>query len=156
MADVPVGGEAAVLELSRAFDAPRDLLWALFTEPHHVKQWWGPEGFTMPLYEADMRPGGKKLMHMQAPDGSVSPIEAVFEEVVPPERLVSFGVITFAGTPVFEARLSLTFEADGDRTIVHVRHELRKLVPSDRDPAADARAGWMQQLGRLDAYLATL
>lgn len=156
MTDVSALGDIGELKLTHVLNAPRELVWALFTEPHHVKQWWGPEGFTMPVYEADMRPGGKKLMHMQAPDGTISPIEAVFEEVVPPERLVTFGVITFAGTPVFEARLSLTFEADGDRTIVHVRHELRKLVPSDRDPAADAREGWMQQLGRLDAYLATL
>ncbi len=57
------------LVIKRTFDAPRDLLWKVWSDPVQAKNWWGPEGFTAPIVELDMRPGGKWRAMMRAPDG---------------------------------------------------------------------------------------
>ena len=44
--------------ITRTFNAPRELVWKMFTEPHHLMKWWGPKGFTTPVCEIDLRPGG--------------------------------------------------------------------------------------------------
>ena len=44
--------------ISRTFDAPRDRVWAAFTEAEHLSKWWGPKGFTMKTANVDLRPGG--------------------------------------------------------------------------------------------------
>ena len=120
------------------------------------QQWWGPDGFTTPVYETDLRPGGKAIVHMRAPDGTVFPTEGQFEEVVPPEKLVMFGVVSIAGSVAFEARTTVTFEADGDRTIVHVHQHYAKLTALGRGAVSGAREGWTQQFGKLEAYLGHL
>src|SRR5207244_6057570 len=73
--------------LTRMIDAPRALLWAAWTEPKHVAQWWGPHHFTNPVCEMDVRPGGKLMIHMKAPDGTVYPMPGTFTEVIKPQRL---------------------------------------------------------------------
>ncbi len=59
------------LVIEREFDAPRELLWKVWTEPDEVAKWWGPEGFTTPrdTIEIDLRPGGACKMTMVGPDG---------------------------------------------------------------------------------------
>ena len=80
--------EAAVIVMRRTFDAPRDVVWAAFTDPKHVAQWYGGHGFTNPVCEMDVRPGGRWRHVMRTPDGTEFPMEFVFLEVVKPERLV--------------------------------------------------------------------
>ena len=55
------GGASAppVLVIKRTFDAPRDLVWKVWSDPDQAKHWWGPKGFTLPFVEMDQRPGGK-------------------------------------------------------------------------------------------------
>ncbi len=50
--------EEQELVLTRVFDAPRELVFKVWTDPKHVAQWWGPHGFTNPVCELDLRPGG--------------------------------------------------------------------------------------------------
>ena len=77
------------IRLTRLFDAPRALVFEAMTKPEHVKQWWGclGEGYSVPVCEIDLRPGGKWRFANRHPHG-----EAVFygeyREIVPPERLV--------------------------------------------------------------------
>src|SRR3954464_649355 len=72
----------------RVFDAPRELVWKLWTDPHHVAQWWGPNGFTNTHREMDVRPGGVWRFVMHGPDGKDYDNKIVYQEVVKPERLV--------------------------------------------------------------------
>ena len=72
----------------REFDAPRDLVFSAFTDPKHLAQWWGPNGFTTTTSSFDMRPGGVWRFVMHGPDGRDYQNRITFEEVVPPERLV--------------------------------------------------------------------
>ena len=74
--------------ISRVLDAPRDLVWKCFTDPEHMKQWWGPKGVKIVKSEMDLRVGGTYHYGMQTPDGSVMWGKQVYREIVPTDRLV--------------------------------------------------------------------
>lgn len=86
--DPAVPLEHRELTLVRTYDAPRALVFAAFTDPGHLAQWWGPHGFTNPVCEFDHRPGGALRIDMRAPDGHVYPTRGEVLEINPPERLV--------------------------------------------------------------------
>jgi uncharacterized protein YndB with AHSA1/START domain len=76
--------------MTRVFEAPRSLVWDAHTQPEHVTQWMlGPEGWTMPVCEIDLRPGGAWHFVWRRSDGSELDMRGEYSEVVPPERLVS-------------------------------------------------------------------
>src|SRR5262245_61006115 len=72
----------------REFDAPRELVWTAWTDPKHLSQWWGPDGFTTTTSAFDMRPGGVWRFVMHGPDGRDYENRVTFDEIVKPERLV--------------------------------------------------------------------
>lgn len=74
--------------ISRVFDAPRERMWAVWTEVEHVKRWWGPKGFTVRHCAIDLRPGGKGLYCLVGPDGREMWGRFVYREIRKPERLV--------------------------------------------------------------------
>ena len=79
--------DAVVIE--RTFEAPVDLVWQMWTDPEHFKQWYGPQGFSVPVAEMDLRVGGKRLICMASPDGSMKMwTTGEYTEIVPKVRLV--------------------------------------------------------------------
>ena len=76
----PISETEVEVVLTRVFDAPRALVFKIWTEPHHLAKWWGPRDFTNPVCELDVRVGGKILIHMHAPDGTVYPMTGTFRE----------------------------------------------------------------------------
>ncbi len=77
------------IAMTRVFDAPRRLVWLAWTNPEHVPHWMlGPEGWTMPVCEIDLRPGGSWHFVWRREDGSEMGMTGVYQEIVPPERLV--------------------------------------------------------------------
>jgi uncharacterized protein YndB with AHSA1/START domain len=74
--------------ISRVFDAPRELVWKAFTEPEHMKQWWGPKGFRVQAAKMDFRPGGSYHYCMRSPDGHDMWGKFAYREITPPERIV--------------------------------------------------------------------
>ena len=74
--------------ISPVFDAPRDLVWKCFTDPAHMKQWWGPKGFTVIASNMDFRVGGTYHYGMKAPDGSPMWGKMRYREIEPPKRIV--------------------------------------------------------------------
>ena len=87
MSDSTNSNDAIVIE--RTFDAPVDLIWQMWTQAEHFKKWYGPKGFTVPVAEMDVRVGGKRLICMASPDGSMKMwFTGEYREVVPNERLV--------------------------------------------------------------------
>jgi uncharacterized protein YndB with AHSA1/START domain len=141
------------ITLERELDAPRDLVWKVWTDPDEITKWWGPEGFTTPResIEYDLRPGGTARMTMIGPDGTEYPNSGHFTVVEPPERLgwAEEGI----EHPMLEA-VNTTIEfADlgGDRT---------KVVITSRMTCAEelvqmANAGWNGQLDKLERLLAS-
>ena len=73
---------------TRVLDAPRDLVFAVWTDPKHLAQWWGPDGFTTTTRSFEMRKGGVWRFVMHGPDGRDYQNRITYEEIVPPERLV--------------------------------------------------------------------
>ena len=87
MSDSTISKDAIVIE--RTFDAPVDLIWQMWTDPEHFKKWYGPKGFTVPIAEMDVRVGGKRLVCMASPDGSMKMwTTGEYTEIVPKDRLI--------------------------------------------------------------------
>ncbi len=75
-------------ELTRTFDASREDVWAAFTQPEHLKHWWGTPGTRIEIIRHELRPGGLFHYCMKFPDGRAMWARFIFREIVPPERLV--------------------------------------------------------------------
>lgn len=78
----------AALVLSREFDAPRELVYKVWTDPEHFGKWWGPKGFSLDVARMDVQPGGMFLGSQRSPEGHVMWGKFVYQEVSPPEKLV--------------------------------------------------------------------
>jgi uncharacterized protein YndB with AHSA1/START domain len=75
---------------TRVFDAPRRLVFEAYTNPKHIPHWMlGPEGWTMPVCEVDLRPGGAWHFVWRRGDGDEMAMRGSYKEVVPPEKVVS-------------------------------------------------------------------
>ena len=77
------------LVITRVFDAPRELVFRVWTDPKHVVHWWGPRGFTAPFIKIDLRVGGSFHYCMRSPDGKEYWTKGVYREIVAPEKIVS-------------------------------------------------------------------
>ena len=87
MSNPAVSENAVVIE--RTFDAPVDLIWQMWTQPEHFKNWYGPQGFSVPVADMDLRVGGRRLVCMASPDGSMKMwTTGEYTEIVPNKRLV--------------------------------------------------------------------
>lgn len=76
------------MQITRVVDAPRELLWKIWTEPDHLKEWWGPNGFSNTIHKFDLVQGGEWLLTMHGPDGTDYPNHIRFVEIIRPERLI--------------------------------------------------------------------
>lgn len=80
------------IEISKVFNAPRETVWKYWTEPEHVKEWWGPEGFFAPNISIDFRVGGKYIYAMHGPKGTQFDRDMYsagdYLEIVPMEKIV--------------------------------------------------------------------
>lgn len=138
------------LVITRTFDAPRRLVWAAFTDPKHVPHWHvGPDGFTMPVCEIDLRPGGAFRYGWRNAQGREFFASGTYREVEPPARLAYVTAMNGA-----EQDTTLTFDEDGGRTTVV--NTMRFPSAQVRDQAIPyAKIGTDTNYARLDAYLAT-
>jgi len=153
-ANDPAADEAArTILTTRVYDAPRALVFEAFTQPQHLAQWWGPNGFTTTTSAIDVRPGGVWRFVMHGPDGTDYQNRITYDEVVKPERLVYHHGGTVDVEPV-QFRVTVTFEdLDGKTKLT-----MRMVFPSaaERDRVAEkygAVEGAKQTLERLAGYL---
>ncbi len=145
-----------MLVITRVFDAPRELVFKAWTDPKHVAQWWGPKGFTNPVCELDVRPGGAIRIDMRGPDGVLYPMKGVFHEIVEPARLV---VTTSAledeeGNPQLEVLTTVTFAEHNGKTKLTLQAVVVTAAPAAAGALAGMEQGWRQSLDRLAEYLA--
>lgn len=154
--------EEREIVLTRIFDAPRALVYRMWTEPEHVQAWWGPEGFRNPSVELDVRPGGLWQIDMQGPDGSVYPCRGVYLEVSENERLVysdtvAENALEWEGHAPPDSVNTVVFEDAGEGK---TRLTLTTVVGSLSERHALLRRGYAegmgQSLNRLQAHLGSL
>jgi uncharacterized protein YndB with AHSA1/START domain len=139
------------LTLMRILDAPRELVFAVWTEPHHIARWKGPHGFTSTMDRFDLRPGGDFRFCLHAPDGAAHWQRGSFREIVPPRRLVmTHRWERDDGTMSPETLITVTFAAIGRKTKM-VFHQAFFETQAARDGHED---GWRQSFERLAAHLA--
>jgi uncharacterized protein YndB with AHSA1/START domain len=141
---------------SRLFDVPRELVFAAFTDPKHLAQWWGPNGFTTTTHSFEFRVGGVWRFVMHGPDGRDYQNRVTFDEIKRPELLAyRHG----GGDDVEPVQFSqrLTFEDLSGQT---------RLIWHGTFPSVEARArvikdygadkGLAQTMARLADYVATM
>jgi uncharacterized protein YndB with AHSA1/START domain len=159
MSNTTISKEDAVV-IERIFDAPAEFIWQMWTDPEHFKQWYGPKGFTVPVAEMDLRVGGKRLICMASPDGSMKMwTTGEYVEIVPNQRLVytespadEHGDVvppTAMGMPEgYPARTEVTVsleEIDGGTRMVMTHAG----VPAE----SGAGGGWEQAFDKLADYI---
>jgi uncharacterized protein YndB with AHSA1/START domain len=151
-----MANEGQGLVLTRVFDAPRELVFKVWTDPKHVARWWGPRGFTNPVCELDLRPGGAILIHMRGPDGVVYPMTGAYQEIARPERLVfTSAALDSNGNPMFEVLTTVTFAEESGKTKQILRARVIKKTAQAAPYLAGMEAGWTQSLERLAAHVST-
>ncbi len=142
------------LVLTRVFNAPRGRVWKAWTDTRQLARWWGPAGFTNPVCEADVRPGGAIRIDMRGPDGTVYPMTGLYREVVAPERLVfTVSALDAKGKPLFEVLNTVTFAEQGGKTLLKVRAQVVNKTAGADAYLKGMEAGWSQSIERLEALL---
>lgn len=140
--------------ITRVVAAPRQLVFDAYTNPAHLPHWMlGPQGWTMPVCEIDLRPGGAWRFVWRRSDGTEMAMRGVYQEVVPPERLVS--TEAWGGDWPETLNTLVLSEQDGKTTITQ---RIRYPSQEARDAALKTgmREGTVEGFNRLDEYLATL
>ena len=155
--------------ISRAFDAPRELVWKCLTEPERMAKWWGPKGVTAGIKTLDLRPGGLCHYSMTTPDGTVMWGKSVYREIVAPLRLVfinsfsdeSAGLTRHPLAPSWPLQMMTVItleEQAGGKTKLTIRWS--PLNPSAEEQQTfdighdSMRMGWTGSLDQLEAHLA--
>jgi uncharacterized protein YndB with AHSA1/START domain len=143
------------LTITRVFAAPRSLVFEMWTDPKHMAQWWGPNGFTNPVCDIDARPGGALRIVMRAPDGAEYPMRGVFQEVVAPERLVFTNIaVDRDDKPLLDGLTTVTFVEQLGKTTLTVHTRAVGLVAGASRMLDGMEAGWTQSIDRLEAHVA--
>lgn len=143
--------------MTRAFDAPRDLVFEVWTKPEHVRHWWGPRSSSMIHCEADVRPGGSWRYVTREENGDEVPFCGVYREVTPPERLVYteiYDVEPFnTGDPAVN---TVTFTEEDGRTIMTCTTLCPSKEVRDYILGSGMEIGAAESYNRLAEHLKTL
>jgi uncharacterized protein YndB with AHSA1/START domain len=158
-----MSAKSSGLVITRVFDAPRELVWKAWTDPEHVKLWWGPKQFTAPVCKIDLRVGGKYLSCMRSADGQDYWSTGIYKEIVPLERIVctdSFSDEHGNVVPAShygmgddfpsEMTVIVTFEDINGRTKLTLQH----IGMPGGEMGEMANQGWNESLDKLAASLA--
>jgi len=138
--------------ISRLIHAPRDLVFKVWTDADHIKEWWGPNGFTNTIHEMNVKPGGVFRFMMHGPDNMNFPNKIVYTEVVKPEKLV-YVHSDDEGSQRFD--VTVTFEVLKDSTLLTMRTVFSTAAERERViKEVGAIEGGNQTLDHLQAYVA--
>ena len=140
---------------TRVFDAPRELVFKVWTDPNHIGQWWGPKGFVTTTFAMDVKPGGVWRFVMHGPDGRDYENKITYVEVVEPEKLVYKHGGDKEVEPV-NFQVTTTFERfEGTKTKLTMRMVFPSAAARDHVVKTyGAVEGLTQTLQRLDEKLA--
>jgi uncharacterized protein YndB with AHSA1/START domain len=139
---------ALSLEVRRVIQATPERLFAAWTDPAQLRQWWGPAEVTCPVAEVDLRVGGSYRLANQFPDGNLVWISGEFEIIAPPTELV----YTWRFEPGAEGkqRVTVRFEPRGPATEVIILQEQLPDVAT-RDNHLEGWHGCLDKLAELVA-----
>ncbi|HEU4949082.1 MAG TPA: SRPBCC family protein [Kribbella sp.] len=139
--------------ITRVFDAPRRLVFAAWTEPEHLPHWFGRRGWTLPVCEVDLRPGGAWRFVHRGPDGSELAMSGVYRAVDPPERLVYTESYDGGRTATVN---TVHFDEQEDRTTITCTIRYPSRESRDAVLTTGMRQGTTEGFNRLADYLRDL
>ncbi|HVN01100.1 MAG TPA: SRPBCC domain-containing protein [Caulobacteraceae bacterium] len=146
--------EARTIAFVRRLDAPRELVFEVFTTAEHLGRWWGPAGFSVTTYAFEFRAGGVWRFVMHGPDGRDYQNRIVFDVIEPPARIVARHD---GGDDVEDARheMRVTLEALGRQTRLEWSLVFDSIAERDRIAREyGAEQGLIETTGRLADYVA--
>ena len=138
--------DSASVRIVDVFEAPRDVVFAAWTEPERLKKWWGPGSFETVFAEVDLRAGGRYELLLEP--GSMR-LVGEFREVMPPRRLVYTWRWAEGVPDTRESLVTVEFHEDGARTEVVLVHD-NFVGPGPVDMYDE---GWRSGLYKLRAFL---
>jgi uncharacterized protein YndB with AHSA1/START domain len=142
------------IDMSREFDAPRDLLFRAYTNPELLVQWLGPRRLTMIVDHFDVRDGGTwRYVHRDA-DGSEYGFHGVFHGTPSQDGIVQ--TFEFEGAPGHVALDSLVFEEHDGRTTVRTHSVYQSVQDRDAMVESGMEDGLEDSMNRLDELLVRL
>lgn len=152
----PPGADGRSITVTRSFDAPRELVWRMFTEPEHFSQWFGggpPTEVPVSKIALNVEPGGTWTATMIFPDGSEMPFAGHYREVVEPELLVfTFENLTDGGASEYELATIVLKDVDG-KTEVSLT-QAGYMPPEEY--AVGLKEGYGKFLDAMERHLASL
>jgi uncharacterized protein YndB with AHSA1/START domain len=151
------------LVLERVIDVPRELVWAAWTKPEHVKHWLTPRPWTVSECEIDLRPGGIFRFVNRSPEGKEFPNIGCYLEIIPNERLV-WTIALLPGyrpapshaqdVPLFTAVITMDSRGTGTRYVATAMH--REETACKRHKEMGFHDGWGTALDQLVSYAKTM
>jgi uncharacterized protein YndB with AHSA1/START domain len=142
------------IHIERIFEAPRDQVFAAYTDPKLIPEWWGPHDTTTVVERMDVAPGGSWRFLIRNSDGSETAFRGTYREVVPPERIVQ--TFEWEGMPGHVSVETASFEDLGERTKVTTTSLFHTAEERDGMLASDMERGMNETYARLDMVLARL
>ena len=139
------------VNITQIFNAPRDVVFDMFTKEEFVSKWWGPNGFTNPVCKLDPKSGGKIYIEMTGPDGTAYPMQGTFHEIIKPSLLV-FSSTTMEdrdGKPQLEDVTTVTFNEEEGKTKLTLHAVIIKAADEAKEAVDGMEEGWSQSLDRL-------
>ena len=139
---------------TRIFNAPRELVFKVYTDPKLIPQWWGPRNLTTTVDKMDVRPGGVWRFVQRMPNGSEYASKGVYREIVRPERIVE--PFEFEGRPGHVAVETATFEEHDGKTRLTLRVLFETVEDRDLALESGAEKGAAETQDRLSELLGRL
>jgi uncharacterized protein YndB with AHSA1/START domain len=136
------------LNVSRVLSAPVELVWEVWTNPDHIKNWWGPNGFTNTITKMEIKPEGEWDLVMHGPDGTDYQNKSVFREIIKHKKIVyeHTSAPRFIATVEFESRGKTTFI--NWNMLFETREQFIQVVKTFK-----ADEGIKQNIEKLEVYL---
>ncbi|WP_183575774.1 SRPBCC domain-containing protein [Mucilaginibacter sp. X5P1] len=136
------------MHIARTFKAPIELMWEVWTNPEHIINWWGPNGFTSTIHTMDVKEGGEWTLTMHGSDGTDYANRSIFKEIIPFKKIVFEHFNPhFIATILFEAKGE---ETQMDWSMLFDTAEMRETIIK----VHKADDGQKQNVERLEKYLA--
>jgi uncharacterized protein YndB with AHSA1/START domain len=144
------------LEVTRWFDAPRELIWEVMTKPEHVRNWWGPRGTELTVCDIDLRVGGAWRFAMADPSVGEVAFFGKYLEIEAPARVVNTEHFDMPEIRDHPAIVTMTLTEEDGRTLYHVNDVFETAEHLQGAVASGMEAGWRETLDRLAELVAKL
>ena len=159
MTELKVGTADREITMSRAFEAPRDLVFEAFTQNEHLKAWWGPRDWPIGESRLDFRVGGTWHFSLRGPDGTEAWNVGEYLEIEPPSKIVCTNAFADAEGNALgpQVELTLTFEDAGpETTLFTMRSRFASNEDRDMQLQMGVTEGFRETFERLEEHLVTM